>query len=184
MVREINIWLNNNPHKNKRLAKPYSDAILQQLLQNTLNTSQPIQIRKNKNGKPFVDEPIYFSHSNCRQLHAYVITAEHEIGIDVEYINKKRSVLKLASRYFHSAEYQLLAGLPAEERSSMFFKQWTHKEAWCKLDGGNLWSYLNKLPGDVPAMYLYDSTLVDGFAVTIACPQKIDKIRINSIGNQ
>jgi len=184
MIREINIWLNSNPHKNKRLAKPYSDAILQQLLQNTLNTSQPVQIKKNKNGKPFVDEPIYFSHSNCRQLHAYVISTEHEIGVDVEYINKKRPVMKLASRYFHSKEYQILANLPASERSQMFFKQWTHKEAWCKLDGGNLWSYLNKSSDDVSTMYLCDSSQVDGFAVAIASPEKIDKIRINSIGNQ
>ena len=70
MVREINIWLNSNPYKNKRQAKPYSDAILQQLLKNSLNTSQPLNIKKNSNGKPFVDEPVFFSHSNCRQLQA------------------------------------------------------------------------------------------------------------------
>ncbi len=183
MAKEINIWLNNNPHKNKQLAKPYSDAILQQLLQNALNTSRPIQIKKNKNGKPFVDEPVYFSHSNCRQLHAYAITTSHEVGIDVEYINKKRSVLKLASRYFHPEESEILANLPEVERPMMFFKQWTHKEAWCKLDGGNLWSYLNKLPAEAPGLFLCDSTQVDGFAVAVASPHSINKIRINSIGN-
>ena len=184
MQKEINIWLNYNPHKNKRLAKPYSDAILQQLLQNTLNTSARIAIKKSKNGKPYVDEPIFFSHSNCRQLHAYVITTAHDIGIDVEYINKKRAVMKLASRYFHPKESKIITDLPTAEKSSMFFKQWTHKEAWCKLDGGNLWSYLNKLPGDEKGLFLYESDRIDGYALAIASPQKIDKIRINSIGNQ
>ncbi len=183
MVNEINIWLNSNPHKSKKQAKPYSDAILQQLLQNALNTSRTVEIKKNKNGKPYINAPIYFSHSNCRQLHAYVLSTECEVGIDVEYINKKRPFMKLAERYFHKDEYQTMKNLPAEKRTAMFFKQWTHKEAWCKLDGGNLWTYLNKMPAKQSAIYVAETALVDGYAVAIASANRIDKIRINSIGN-
>jgi len=184
MVREINIWLNHNPYKDFKQAKPYSDAILQQLLQNALNTSEQLEIKKNENGKPYVDQPVFFSHSNCRQLYAYVIATDHEVGIDVEYHQKDREILKLAQRYFHPEEYQSLCAKAESDRFGYFYTLWTQKEAWCKLNGGNLWSYLKREPGSEAGLSFSHTSLVDQFSVAFATPKKIDKIRINSIGNQ
>lgn len=183
MEREINIWLNHNPYKDKKRAKPHSDAILQQLLKSALNTSKDVIIKKGKNGKPYVDQPIYFSHSNSRQLHAYVVNTAFDVGLDVEIKKTDRLFMKTAERYFHPSEYKSLLGLNAKEQYELFYRQWTQKEAWCKLEGGNLWSYLNKMPDPKAQIFFKETTCVDGFATAIASREPVAKIRINSIGN-
>jgi len=183
MEKEINIWLNHNPYTDKKKAKPYSDGILQQLLQQALNTSKTIDIKKTINGKPYVDEPVYFSHSNCRQVYAYVISKSQEVSVDLEYIDYKRQVLKLAHRYFNKKEFAALLTLSATCQSEYFFDLWTQKEAWCKLEAGNLWSYLNKNMDGLPISF-YKLKQIKGFAGTLASPNIITKVRINSIGEQ
>ncbi len=189
MSQELEIWLHNNPFDKIIEAKPHSDAILQQLLQNTLNTSQPIKIFKNSNGKPYIKETPYFSHSNSRNLYAYVISNQAEVAIDVEKIDLHRDVMKLAKRYFHPDEWQQLKLLPAKKQPHRFYQLWTKKEAWCKLEGGNLWSYLKRsvLP-DNPTrteqgalIHLINITHIDGFACSIASTTEYNQFWINSI---
>lgn len=181
MVKEINIWLHNNPYKEKKQAKAHSDAILQQLLQQQLNTSSNIPIKKGSNGKPYTEHPIYFSHSNSQQLYAYVVS-DFEIGLDIEVKKTDRAFLKTAKRYFHPDEYRALKKLDQRQQQQKFYQQWTRKEAWCKFEGGNLWSYLNKLPPADGRIHFCETEVVAGFAVTTACEVPINKIRINSIG--
>lgn len=183
MESEITIWLNNNPYKDKQRAKPHSDAILQQLIQDALNSSEPVKIKKGENGKPFVDQAVYFSHSNSRQLHAYVVSTEFDIGLDVEIKKPDRAFLKTAERYFHPDEFKALQALSDQQQLEAFYRQWTRKEAWCKLEGGNLWSYLNKMPNPQTPMYFTETQLVDGFAVAIATRKPVDVIRINAIAH-
>jgi 4'-phosphopantetheinyl transferase len=182
MGKEINIWLHNNPYREKRRAKAHSDAILQQLLQNALNTSESIDIKKGVNGKPYVDQAVYFSHSNSRQLHAYVIELDFEIGLDIEIKKPDRDFLKTAQRYFHPEEHKRLRSASKDQQMAVFYQQWTQKEAWCKLEGGNLWSYLNKLPSADGRIHFCETEVVEGFAVTVASKHPIDKVRINAIG--
>ena len=189
MSQDLNIWLHNNPFDKKSEAKPHSDAILQQLLQNTLNTSQPVEIYKNTNGKPFIKESVCFSHSNSRNLYAYVISTDAEVAIDIERIRPQHDVMKLAHRYFHVDEQRELNQLTTENQRHSFFQLWTQKEAWCKLDGGNLWSYLSRsvLPnqslktqqGDL--IQFTDIIGIDGFAGTVASTIEIKHIWINNI---
>ena len=188
MSQELKIWLHNNPFDKKIEAKPHSDAILQQLLQNTLNTSKPVKILTNSNGKPFIKEPVFFSHSNSRNLYAYVVS-KTEVSIDIEKIKPQRDVMKLAARFFHPDEYRQMSQLTAENRTQMFYQLWTQKEAWCKLEGGNLWSYLNRsaaaenptLTQQGSLIHLTNITDIDGFACTIASTTEFNHIWINSI---
>ncbi len=189
MNLDLNIWLHNNPYDKKSEAKPHSDAILQQLLQNTLNTSKPVNIFNNTNGKPYINEPLYFSHSNSQNLYAYVISSEAEVAIDLEIIKPQRDVMKLASRYFHAEESHELKQTAAESRMLKFYQWWTRKEAWCKLDGGNLWAYLNRSvlasnsiktqQGDL--IQMTQVTDIDGFAGVVASTANINHIWINNI---
>lgn len=184
MAKELNIWLHHNPYKDKKRAKPHSDAILQQLLQHELNTSETIEIKKNSNGKPYIKQHCFFSHSNSRQLYAYVCSPFFEVSIDVECFDSKRDVMKLAERYYNPKEYNVLKKLPKIEQINKFYQLWTEKEAWCKLEGGNLWGYLNQQPVEKEQLYFSMTTCIKGFAVTVACTEKIDKIRINALGQQ
>jgi len=188
MNLELKIWLHNNPYVKKPEAKPHSDAILQQLLQNTLNTSRYLEIFKNANGKPYVKEPVYFSHSNSKNLYAYVISTDVDVAIDIERIRAKHDFMKLANRYFHDQEKQKLNQLSAKNQSLNFYQMWTQKEAWCKLEGGNLWSYLNRqLPchqlktQQKDSIHLSNISDICGFSGTVASRKKIDKIWINNI---
>ncbi len=188
MSLELKIWLHNNPYDKKSEAKPHSDAILQQLLQNALNTSSPFKIFKNVNGKPYTNEPVFFSHSNSRNLYAYVISTDAEVAIDIERIRPQHDFMQLANRYFHTSEQQELSQLSAKHKQLRFYQMWTKKEAWCKLEGGNLWSYLNRPLTDHMLNDQHDNSAfftniadIDGFAGTVASLTKISKIWINNI---
>ncbi len=189
MDMDLTIWLHNNPYQNKAEAKPHSDAILQQLLQNTLNTSKTLTIHKNDHGKPFVNEAVYFSHSNCRNLHAYVISTTAEVGVDVEYMRPNHAFQKLADRYFSHDELAAMQPLAAAARRSMFYQLWTLKEAWCKLDGGNLWSYLNRSvlglaqgqSAVMPDKHIKTTQDIAGYACAVACAQPFNRIWINHL---
>ena len=175
------IWLHNNPHTTKRMAKPHSDAILQQLLQNALNTSAPIDILKNQHGKPFIDHPLCFSHANSRQLYAYVLHPTHEISIDLEHISPKRDVMRLAERHFHPSETEALQALSGTAQTRHFYQLWTHKEAWCKLEGGTLWQYMALAVADCPHQ-LYPLPNIRHFTGTVGSVKPLPALRINSIG--
>ena len=182
MDHEINIWLNNNPHRDRHQAKAYSDAILQQLLKDTLNCSADLTMHKNQNGKPYVKEPVYFSHSNSRQLYAYVVTTAGEVAIDVEWQRPDHAYLKLSQRYFTAAEQQYISSGHPDTQADRFYRLWTRKEAWCKLEGGNLWSYLGKAIPNTDGLYFHDLTGIRGFAACLASDQPITGCRINSLG--
>lgn len=189
MSQELKIWLHNNPFTKISEAKPHSDAILQQLLQNTLNTSQPVKIFKNSNGKPYIKEPLFFSHSNSQNLYAYVISDQVEVAIDIEKIKPQRDVLKLVKRYFHPDEYKQLSQLNGINRIHRFYQLWTQKEAWCKLEGGNLWGYLNQqvlsynttMSQQGNLIHLTNISNIDGFACTVASTSELNPLWINSI---
>jgi len=189
MDMDLTIWLHNNPYPKKAQAKPHSDAILQQLLQNTLNTSQALTIHKNAQGKPYVKEPIFFSHTNCQNLYAYVLSTTAEVGIDVEYIRPQHDYQKLADRYFCTAEIESLQQRDPTARRRHFYQLWTCKEAWCKMNGGNLWGYLNRsvLAHTKDATttsadrYIKTTNEILGFACAVACTQPFARIWINHL---
>jgi phosphopantetheinyl transferase len=184
MDNEIDIWLNINPyHTDRKRAKAYSDGILQQLLKNTLNCSADLRLKKNHHGKPFVDEPVFFSHSNSRQLYAYVVTTCGEVAIDVEWQRADRPLDTLARRYFHPAEQQVITAVDGAEQVERFYQIWTRKEAWCKLEGGNLWTYLNKNIPMTDSLHLCDIQSIRGFSACLASEQPITRVRINSLGH-
>lgn len=190
MVSELNIWLHNNPHKTKLEAKPHSDAILQQLLQFSLNTSNKVEILTNKNGKPYIEQDISFSHTNSANLYAYVISKNCEVAIDLEQIKSKRNVLNLANRYFATEEFEYLKQKKSNKLQLSFFELWTRKEAWCKLDGGNLWKYLKRSvlnenqmkTTNGEAIFINDIKSIIGFVGCVASTKKIDRFNLNSIG--
>lgn len=190
MVSELSVWLHNNPFKTKQEAKPHSDAILQQLLQNSLNTSKKVNILTNKNGKPYISQAISFSHTNSANLYAYVISKDCEVAIDLEQTKSKGRILKLAKRYFAIKEYDHIKSLHQDAQQLCFFELWTRKEAWCKLDGGNLWAYLKRsvMPGDPMKtsngknIFFKNIKQIKGFVGCIASTQKIDQLNLNSIG--
>ncbi len=111
------------------------------------NISNLFEFDKTENGKPFikarqaiddsVQNPIInfnISHSNDLYVCAF---SEKNIGIDIEYLKKKRKFIDLAKEYFFENEIKYLLAIDGEQ-PERFYRLWTLKEATLKAFGGKL----------------------------------------------
>lgn len=114
-----------------------------------------IQFRFNRNGKPYLAEPvkpIQFNLSHASQRALIALTLEREIGIDIERVRSVDPVA-LAERCFSKVERASLSELGGGEQLEAFFRGWTRKESYVKAVGLGF-SY----PLDAFDMSLEDST--------------------------
>lgn len=96
------------------------------------------------NGKPYLKaNPFFFNISHSGD-YVFCGVSGQEIGVDIQKLQGKNE-LRLARRFFSSAEYQALeARGDVEERRQMFFRMWTRKEAYGKLMGEGLSGSMGK----------------------------------------
>lgn len=87
-------------------------------------------LRYEENGKPIADN-CFVSISHSGDMVA-VCTSEKPIGIDIEFIDEKRNLEKLSNRVFCGKELETFKNSPTPEQ---FYKIWTQKEAYSKIDG-------------------------------------------------
>ena len=76
------------------------------------------------------------SHTHGRMLIA--IASEREIGVDLEQIQDKTEVAKLAKRFYAPAEYERVIALSGSEQTQRFYRYWVAKEAVLKGQGVGL----------------------------------------------
>ncbi len=79
-----------------------------------------------------------FNLTHTRGFAACAILRGAPIGIDAEDIRRPIDAAAVAARWCAPAERRLLAQLPAERRTEMFFRIWTLKEAIVKATGHGL----------------------------------------------
>lgn len=186
---ELMLWLNHNPYRDKAAAKDYSERILHQILYDACPESAPFHLKRTKNGKPFCDQALYFSYSHSRAVYLYGIDKRGPIGVDLESTEKKRDVMTLAQRFFHSDEVLQMKRLSDTERSDFFYRLWSRKEACCKLFGGVLWYYLSQsvlasqfIDNDTKKpVYLTDINCVAGYVGAVATVEPIKTLWINTL---
>jgi 4'-phosphopantetheinyl transferase len=94
---------------------------------------------KTANGKPFlVDQrtvPASFSLSHATGMVACAVTANGDVGVDVECVDRHVEVADIAARFFAPAEAAHLGQLDAAAQRDRFFDLWTLKEALVKALG-------------------------------------------------
>jgi 4'-phosphopantetheinyl transferase len=109
------------------------------LSRNTDRRPDSWQFDKTSRGKPLLIDDAgngaSFSLSHTHGMVACAVTADVEIGVDVESIAREVNVLDLAARFFSPAEAQMLARLDPTSRRGRFFDLWTLKEAVLKAIG-------------------------------------------------
>ena len=76
------------------------------------------------------------SHSEDVALIA--LSPDVPLGVDVEAIRPLPDLLDIASRNFTSAETEVIASAPPDERDLAFFLCWTRKEAFVKATGAGI----------------------------------------------
>ncbi len=114
-----------------------SHAILRWILSRYLEQSpDTISFEKGAHGKPYVEgRSIQFNMTHSNDLALYAISAEMEVGIDVEYIEHPRRSDALVKRFFSKQEHEEYQGFPEDERGLAFYRAWTRKEAYLKATG-------------------------------------------------
>lgn len=76
------------------------------------------------------------SHSHGRALLA--VSAQREVGVDIEQVSERTNVLGIASSYFCGPELEAIQRASAEQRADTFFRYWSAKEAVLKAQGVGL----------------------------------------------
>ncbi|HXC13496.1 MAG TPA: 4'-phosphopantetheinyl transferase superfamily protein [Stellaceae bacterium] len=79
-----------------------------------------------------------FNLTHTRGFAACAVLDGAPIGIDAEDIRRPIEVAEMAARWYAPSEQRLLAQLPEQRRSEMFFRIWTLKEAILKTTGHGL----------------------------------------------
>ena len=104
---------------------------------------EQVQYDKKENGKPILkasahEDAIRFNLSHSNHLAMLAVSRSLELGMDVEYMDRKNQWQKLIKRFFTEPEQQAIFSLPENRQQQAFFQVWTRKEAHMKVTGQGL----------------------------------------------
>jgi len=91
-------------------------------------------------GKPVLPadagcDALQFNLSHSGEIALYAVTRGRNIGIDAERIRDNVDIGQIAKRFFSAEEIRSLDSIHKKNRSEVFFKYWTRKEAFIKARG-------------------------------------------------
>lgn len=110
---------------------------LRSLLGNYLNLPpRDVPIAFGLNGKPqLAAGELHFNLAHSGDLALIAITRHGAVGVDIEQLRPLPSALQLAARNFHPLELAAVRAASDAERSNVFLRCWTRKEAVIKAIG-------------------------------------------------
>lgn len=76
--------------------------------------------------------------SHTRGLAAAVLSVDHDIGVDVEWLERSTDIAMLSKRVFTPQECAVLDAAPQDQKQNIFLTFWTLKEAYIKAIGTGL----------------------------------------------
>ena len=89
------------------------------------------ELRQRPPGAP----DLRFNLSHTPGLIACAVALGREVGVDVEFINRRLVYDTIPERFFSTREVADLRALPADEQPLVFFDYWTLKESYIKARG-------------------------------------------------
>lgn len=104
---------------------------------------EKLRFVKNRYGRPEIEAaeaspPIRFNLTHTDGLIACAVALNHDVGVDVEDMERKAITPGLAERFFSGPEVEDLSHLPKPEKQNRFFDYWTLKESYIKARGMGL----------------------------------------------
>lgn len=142
-------------------------GMLRKILGSYLSLSpNRISFSYDRYGKPFLDSAdnsfrFNVAHSQERALIA--VARGREVGVDVEFVDKKVEIFKIAQRIFSPTELSRLQILAFDLQATAFFRGWTRKEAYLKAVGTGFSEPKKQLAGPVMPAELFISDRTTGF---------------------
>lgn len=121
-------------------------GLLRQLLSDRLELPPHcIDIRLNKGDKPYIEgEPIQFSLSHSFDSVLFAFSREYRVGVDLERVREGYPAPVLVSDHFTALERASLDHAAPLDRSDLFFRLWTRKEACAKALGTGIATSLSR----------------------------------------
>ncbi|MFT6909791.1 MAG: 4'-phosphopantetheinyl transferase [Oleiphilaceae bacterium] len=104
-----------------------------------------LEFAVNQYGKPSLkgDTDISFNLSHSNETTVLAIGKNYELGVDLEEINYQKEIRNILDHFFHPDEILQFKALNGAQKSELFFKLWTLKEAYIKAKGLGLSIPLN-----------------------------------------
>jgi len=138
-------------------------------------------IKRSRRGKPSLDStvhasPLQFSMAKSDDRVLVGITRELPVGVDLEPAKRTaRNSLRLARRYFSSAEAKALQELPESQQNAAFLRAWACKEAVVKSYGEGIANQLCRFTVEMqlelpPAMLDFDSEGSEDWSLAVVRP--------------
>lgn len=129
-------------------------ALLRWQLANRLSTSpEKVVLARSPQDKPCLVQPpaqslpasVTFNLSHSGEWVAVAIAHRALIGVDLEHPHRSRPVAAIAEQFLHPEETRLLMSFPDAVQQSMFYRLWTHKEAYLKARGNGITQELGRV---------------------------------------
>ncbi len=96
---------------------------------------------KNEFGKPhLVTRELHFNRSHSGNYIAYAVSKTHEVGIDIEYLERQRNAEGILQKFFHPEQLNIFRRLDPKSAHIYFLQLWTFHEALIKLRGISAYS--------------------------------------------
>lgn len=132
-------------------------------------------IKKNKFGKPYIDNQIIKEKFNISHSedHLVIAFANYEVGIDIEQINRVDELL--INKYYLNQEKDIISNSNDKAKECVFF--WTRKEAISKLLGIGIFKFL-KNSCSIDANYYIKSFQYDKYIFSVCSYERINCISI------
>ncbi len=125
-------------HEQNRHTALLGRAALRRLLANRLNCDPlALTLRRSPTGKPILDGQSnwFFNVSHSGDCVLVALSQGEAVGVDVEQVQHRESLVALARRVMHANEFDRFNALNGLEQTSFFFQTWVLKEAYAKYDG-------------------------------------------------
>ena len=133
----------------------------------------PLDYRHGEMGKPYLKNvPLYFNLSHSGDFVLCAVSRQ-EIGADIQLIGRSE-VMRTAGRFFSDGELATLQACPGEaERTELFYRLWTKKEAYGKLTGRGIAEVIseNMLCKTEVEWLTFDAP--DGYAAAVCREKKV-----------
>ena len=154
--------------------------------------AKDIIYKKNEYGKPELDheQALKFNMSHSHDMAIIAVSKNTEIGVDLEYVNRKSQWNKIARRFFSQPEINYLFSQPESSQKTLFYQIWTNKEAFIKALGTGLATPLSTFDasseGIVKTLSSFDTTttwytknldIAPGYLAAVSQNTQIEKIR-------
>lgn len=103
-----------------------------------------IRFRTGDKGKPQLDSPaprLHFNLSHSHSLALLAVCSDQTVGIDLERIQSRPALRRIARKLFDGPSLDRLEALPGETFTAAFFHQWTALEARAKAVGEGVFTF-------------------------------------------